>query len=101
MGVGGWVGGCGGGRTHFTWVRPWWRLQTTAPPSATHHTSDAGKSPYDPGNGPVFLAAKLNVLTDMGEGITVPSTAPQAGYMAGCCHLLTDCWHSARCVLLH
>ena len=38
----------------------------------------AGYSPYDgPTTGSLFITAKLSVLTNLGEGITVPVFAPQ------------------------
>lgn len=42
----------------------------------------AGKSPYDDLNGPVFMRAKLSLLSDVGEGITVPSFISQVGHAA-------------------
>ncbi|PRW51084.1 phospholipase carboxylesterase [Chlorella sorokiniana] len=42
------------------------------------------QSPYDgPTTGPVFMAAKLSVLTDLGEGITVPNFASQVAFPNG------------------
>ncbi|KAI7836444.1 hypothetical protein COHA_009661 [Chlorella ohadii] len=42
------------------------------------------QSPYDgPTTGPVFMAAKLSVLSDLGEGITVPNFASQTAFPNG------------------
>lgn len=54
------------------------------PVSAVGLSTTNYKSTYDPGtNGPEFLVAKLSVLSDLGEGITIPSIVPQVSSGAG------------------
>uniref|UniRef100_A0A7S3XAX5 Uncharacterized protein n=1 Tax=Picocystis salinarum TaxID=88271 RepID=A0A7S3XAX5_9CHLO len=43
------------------------------PVSANGLSFEGGGSPYDAGNGPYFTAAKLNRLSDVGEGVFTPS----------------------------
>lgn len=57
----------------------------------------AGKSPYDEGNGPVIMVAKLSVLSDVGEGISVPPIASQASTAPPCrTRMATEaaCWRA-------
>ena len=51
------------------------------PVSAAGLYSKSKDSPYDgPTTGPVFLAVKMSVLSDVGEGISVPVIASQVAF---------------------
>jgi hypothetical protein len=50
------------------------------PVSAVGLNFTQGKNPYDPGNGPKFITAKISKLSNVGEGVFVPQSISQSPY---------------------